>query len=213
MLECFIRAILGGVCIGIGGVAYLSTENHVVGAFLFSLGLLTIYTFSLNLYTGKVCYIPAKGRRFVPEVLVALTGNAVGTVGLGCLLRATKLQKLIPLTQKLVAAKLADTVPSTVVMAVLCGFLMSIAVLGYAKLGDGFGRHLILVLPVMVFILCGFEHSIADLFYFSLAGMWGGKALLYIVLIAAGNLAGGVVLPLSDRLLENRKQRQPIGIK
>lgn len=207
MLVCFIKAILGGICVGIGGTVYLSTENHLAGAFLFSLGLLTIYTFGLNLYTGKVCYIPAKGRRFVPEVLVALIGNAVGTVGLGFLLRATKLQKLIPHTQELVTAKLSDTVLSTVVMAVLCGFLMSIAVLGYTKLTDGAGRYLVLVLPIMVFILSGFEHSIANLFYFSLAGMWSGKALLYIILVAAGNLMGGIILPLSERLLDNGQNK------
>ncbi len=202
MLACFIKAILGGMCISIGGVVYLSTESHVVGAFLFSIGLLTIYTFGLNLYTGKVCYIPAKGLRFLPEVAVVLAGNAVGTVGMGYLLGATKLAKLIPSTQEIVEKKLSDTIVSTFIVAILCGLLMSIAVLGYSKIKDGTGKYLVLVLPVMVFILSGFEHSVADLFYFSLARAWNAKALLYIIIIALGNLAGGVILPLAEKYLD-----------
>lgn len=195
-LECFIKSVAGGVCIGLGGVVYLSCGQPAVGAFLFSLGLLTIYTFDLNLYTGKVCYIPEKGARCLPELLMVLAGNTVGTVGLGFLLGATKLKRLMPHTQQLVAQKLSDTLPSTVVMAVLCGLMMSIAVLGFHRVKDGVGRYLILILPVMVFILSGFEHSIADLFYISFARAWSPKAALYLAVIAAGNLLGGVLLPM-----------------
>ena len=53
----FLYSVLGGVCIGIGGVVFLSCENKVVGAVFFCLGLFAICTFGFNLFTGKVGYV------------------------------------------------------------------------------------------------------------------------------------------------------------
>ena len=47
----FLYSVLGGVCIGIGGVVFLSCENKVVGAVFFCLGLFAICTFGFNLFT------------------------------------------------------------------------------------------------------------------------------------------------------------------
>ena len=55
--ESWLKSILAGLFIGIGGIAYLSVENKVVGAALFAVGLFTICTLGYNLYTGKLCYI------------------------------------------------------------------------------------------------------------------------------------------------------------
>ena len=51
------RSILAGIAIGIGGSAYLSIDNHIVGALVFSLGLLVICFWKLDLFTGKLCFI------------------------------------------------------------------------------------------------------------------------------------------------------------
>ncbi|MGL6221297.1 MAG: formate/nitrite transporter family protein, partial [Lacrimispora sphenoides] len=56
-MKTFVNAIIAGIAISIGGVIYLTLENHIAGSFLFSIGLFTIYTFGFNLFTGKVCYI------------------------------------------------------------------------------------------------------------------------------------------------------------
>jgi formate/nitrite transporter FocA (FNT family) len=202
MIKVFVKAILAGIAICLGGTIYLTLENHMVGAFLFSIGLFTIYTFGLNLYTGKVCYIPNEKPSFLLTVLVVYLGNAVGTIGTGYLLRHTKQAKLIDHTVELVDGKLSDTLFSTFVMAFFCGVMMCIAVIGFQTIKDSVGKHLALVLPIMVFILCGFEHSIADMFYFSMANAWGPKALLYIVVIALGNLVGGASLPLALKLTD-----------
>lgn len=199
-MKTFIRAVMGGVAISIGGMIYIRAENHIVGAFLFSIGLFTIYTFGLDLYTGKVCLIPNKPLKFLGTVFLVYLGNAVGTAGTGYLLRATKQSQYIEHAAELVGLKLADGLFSTFVMAVMCGLLMCIAVLGFTGIKDGVGRYLALILPVMVFILSGYEHSIADMFYFSFANAWGGKAFLYINVIAIGNLAGGCILPLAAKI-------------
>ena len=56
-VEFLIKGIYAGILIGIGGTAYLAIENKIAGAFIFSLGLLTICIYSFNLYTGKIGYI------------------------------------------------------------------------------------------------------------------------------------------------------------
>ena len=56
-LGYFIKGIYAGLMIGIGGVAYLSVKNPVAGSFFFSIGLLTICMYGMNLYTGKIGYV------------------------------------------------------------------------------------------------------------------------------------------------------------
>ena len=102
-MKTFIRAVMAGVAISVGGMIYLRAENHVVGAFLFSLGLFTIYTFGLDLYTGKVCMILNKPLKFLGTVLIVYLGNAVGTVGTGYILRATKQSQYLEHASEVVA--------------------------------------------------------------------------------------------------------------
>jgi len=199
-----VKAIMAGIAISIAGVVYLSVENKNLGAFLFSIGLFTIYTFSLNLYTGKICYIPNKSAKYLLEVFLVYAGNAIGTVFFGYLARFTKLSKLVPKAQELALNKLSDTYFSAFLMAICCGILMCVAVLGFSKINDGVGKYLALTLPVAVFILAGFEHSIANLFYFSFAGVWDLKALAYSLIYAAGNLVGGIILPFIVLMDENK---------
>lgn len=205
MWKSFVLAIFGGASIGIGATIYLSVDSPVVGSFLFSLGLFTIYTFGFNLFTGKVCYIPNKSLSYLREVAVVYAGNVVGTALLAGALRETRLVKLVDHCQELALFKLSDTLYSTWILAILCGVMMSIAVLGFQTIRDSVGKHLALVLPIMVFILAGFEHSIADLFYFSLAGVWSEKAVLFSLVIALGNLLGGALIPLTIRLVDGRR--------
>ena len=57
ILDYFIKGTYAGILIGIGGTVYLSVQNNVAGSFLFSIGLLTICMYQMNLYTGKVGYV------------------------------------------------------------------------------------------------------------------------------------------------------------
>ena len=43
--------------IAIGGTVFLSIENKVIGASLFSIGLFGVLIYNLNLYTGKIGYL------------------------------------------------------------------------------------------------------------------------------------------------------------
>ena len=54
--DIFLRALMTGFAIGIGGAVYLSCDNKYLGAFLFGTGLFVILSFGFNLFTGKVGY-------------------------------------------------------------------------------------------------------------------------------------------------------------
>ncbi len=202
MLSKWIKSVLGGAAISIGAVVYLTVENHIAGAFLFAIGLFMIYSFGLHLYTGKVCLIPGKPLSYFAELAVVYTGNLVGTVSMGYILRYTKLMRLAKTAEEIASSKLADGPMSAFVMSVLCGLMMCVAVLGFTTIKDSVGKHLALIMPVMVFLLSGFEHSIANFFYISLANSWGYQAVLYSAIYAVGNMAGGVILPFASKLQE-----------
>lgn len=55
--DYLLKGIYAGIMIAIGAVAYLAIPNKVVGAFIFSVGLLTVCMYGMNLYTGKIGYI------------------------------------------------------------------------------------------------------------------------------------------------------------
>lgn len=198
-MKTFMKAIIAGIAISAGGVIYLTLDNHIAGSLLFSIGLFTIYTFGFNLYTGKVCYIVNEKPSYLLNVLIVYIGNFVGTVGTGYIFRHTKLAKLADHTAEIVNGKLSDTLFSTFIMAVMCGIMMCIAVIGYQTIKDSAGKYLSLILPIMVFILSGYEHSIADMFYFTMGDAWNEKAFLYIIIISLGNLAGGSLIPFAKK--------------
>lgn len=192
----FINAVLAGIMIGIGATSYLSCDNKYIGAVLFTVGLFTICAFGLELYTGKVGYIPLRRMKYISEVALAAGGNIVG-----CLLAsfALRTDKLYETALMLCNAKLAQPYYRLFLLAIMCGILMYIAVHTY-KTQMGFSKLVGVFLCVPAFILCGFEHSIADTFYLCLAGIFTPQAAIVLVLTLLGNAAGGMLIPAAQRL-------------
>lgn len=199
--QTLARAVAAGIMIGIGAAVFLASENKVVGAVLFSVGLLTICMYGLNLYTGKVGYLLEHTPRYALEVLLIWVGNLIGTLFVGQLLRfarAESAQKALGMVQ----AKLAQNVPQTLVLGALCGLLMYVAVDNFRRNEHPLGKYLGILFCVPTFILCGFEHSIADMAYFAVAlditALSAEQAywFVYILLVSLGNLIGALVLPL-----------------
>ena len=89
MLNKIASGICAGILISIGGSVFLSCENKIVGALLFTVALLCICYKGYSLFTGKVGYLPEKADKEAFSVLLlGLLGNAVGTILCGFLLRA-----------------------------------------------------------------------------------------------------------------------------
>jgi formate/nitrite transporter FocA (FNT family) len=194
-LKCFLRAILAGVAIGLGGAVLLGTmginpELKWVGAILFSIGLFTVFTFSLDLYTGKVGYMfDDKPWTYGIDLLIMLLGNFVGTLFIGF---------CMPMADQFVPGfidgrlNMLDSPITIILKGIFCGILMFIAADVYKTKKSYLGAFIC----VPVFILAGSEHSIADMYYFCAAGVFSLDALLFIILVAIGNAIGGVLIPV-----------------
>ena len=183
-MGIFIKAVYAGFMIGVGGIVYLSVENRVMGSLLFSFGLLTIVTQGFYLYTGKIGFV--KRLKDLPDMAVTVAGNYVGTFLAAVMAGGAGLTIS---SAGPVSGKLDKGIGSAFLLSVFCGVMMYLAIDNYNK-----NKNVVFIMfPVMIFILSGFEHSIANMFYFHLAGAYGGKALLYLLVMAVGNGVGAKV--------------------
>ena len=184
--KVLVRAILAGMMIGIGGCVYLGCEVKWVGAILFAVGIFTIFSFRLDLYTGKVGYVFDNDRSYIPYLVVVIIGNFIGCLILGL---------MMPLDSASVLAQgKLDNYDFLRVLfkGVLCGMLMVIAADCYKNTKSFIATFVC----VPVFILAGFEHSIADMFYFCSAGCFSVESLIFILTVLVGNAIGGFLIPV-----------------
>ena len=207
--ECFVilvNAVLAGIFIGMAGNVFLSVENRVVGAFLFGFGLLTIVCCGFKLYTGAIGYlVNQKGNapRYVLDLCFIWAGNFIGTNLVGLAVRHARIGSAVAArAEALCRIKLADTLPSWLILSFFCGILMYLAVETFRRKDDYAPvlRIVVLFLCVAIFILSGFEHCVANMFYFAAAGLWNADSLVAILVMTLGNSLGGMLLPAADRL-------------
>lgn len=203
-LKTFIGAVLAGMAIAIGGLAFLSVDSKVLGSALFTVGLFTVCTMGLNLFTGKVCYVFQNDRDYALALPVIWIGNLAGT---GLIALFAGLTRNAPALAEKAAGmcqvKLDDNLVSLFFLGILCNILIYIGVEGYRNIPHEIGKYLALLFGVMVFILCGTEHCVADMFYLWIGGSWNARAVACILAITLGNAVGGVLFPLL-RSLQNR---------
>ena len=92
ILSNFLKGILAGLAIGVGGLLYITMTHFVsgelgkvLGSVLFAVGLFTVCTFSLSLYTGKIglIYEGKQEKDYYIALPVMLIGNAIGAFSLG----------------------------------------------------------------------------------------------------------------------------------
>ena len=205
-LRQFISAVIAGMLIGMGGTIFLAQQNPVVGSCLFAVGLFTIVVFQLNLYTGKVGYIPFNKPAYLIELLITWLGNLLGTYITALMVRNSRIYAgMAERVAGMAAVKLDDSFLSLFLLAVFCGLLMFIAVDTFKNQTGSTIRVVAIYVPVMVFILSGFEHVIADMFYFSLAQVWSAHCLVAVIVMTLGNSLGGMLIPLYLKYFKLRK--------
>ena len=202
-MKDFIKSVLAGIMIGIGGTIYLSIDNNVVGASLFGIGLFMIVIYGFNLYTGKIGYLVDNFNfKYIKMLVITLIGNFIGTFFVGYILKFTRIYSLIHDKAKLlVNVKLDDSLISILILAFFCGILMYLAVNTYKENKD-ISKYLGVFLGVIVFILCGFEHCIANMYYFSVSSTWSLNTLLYLLVMILGNSLGGILIPLCNKVIK-----------
>ncbi len=202
-MKILFKSFLAGIMIAIGGTVFLSIENKVIGASLFSIGLFGVLIYNLNLYTGKIGYLITNfNLKYIKELIITLIGNFIGACSVGFILRYTRIyDNIYEKALNLANIKLSDSIISIFILSIFCGLLMYYAVNGFKKQTD-FGKYLVVYLGVAVFILCGFEHCIANMYYFSVADIWSLKTLGYTGIMVLGNSLGSFIIPLCNLVIK-----------
>ena len=191
------KSVLAGIMIGIGCYAYISVESKYIGAFLFSIGLVTILSRGQALFTGRLC-----NDKWDPkDLLIVWLGNLVGTLLIASCCYVTGAG--FDAATAVYGAKFSREMIPAGLSAVLCEVCIYVAVMGYRKIESDLGKYLSVILGVMVFILAGFEHCVADMFYF-FTGVFAGDgdsipgAFALLAVITLGNMAGAFVMKSLD---------------
>ncbi len=197
------KAVAAGVMISVGATLYLSVENKVAGALLFTVGLFCICAFGMNLFTGKIGYVLEN--RNDPNCLWIWAGNLLGAIVACGLIRLAK-PALHETAAAMVKSKLAMHWYAVLILGFMCGILMYLAVENFRASPNDFGKVAGLFLCVSGFILCGFEHSVADMCYcvFAVSSLReGAQMLVFLVLVSVANGLGAVAM---RALLKERHQ-------
>ena len=206
----FLLSVLAGMSISFGCVAFLASNNKIVGSLFFVVGLFIILNFGFSLYTGKICYALDNKPNYILKLLLIWFGNVVGAILMALMVGATRLMSLHDAVLNVVNTKLEDNVLSLFVLGIFCNMLIFVAVYGYKNFENILAKMVALFFGVSVFVLCGFEHCIADAFYFAFAGSYSIKTFLYLLMITLGNTVGGLFFPLmikAIKSLEDKKKK------
>ena len=171
------RAVFAGMAIALGGWAYLSAPNPIIGAVLFACGLLTVRIYKLHLFTGKVQYMLTKENPWYYYPLILLC-NFMGVTIIAC----WSIPLIHETAQSIALAKQSQLWADALFKGIGCGMLMSLATYKETPLW-------VTVLAVATFILAGFNHCIADFYYMLTGGIFSLNLLITIV----GNIIGGVL--------------------
>lgn len=183
-MEKWLKSILAGIVIGLGGWMYLLAPTPIVGAFIFACGLLCVRIYGLNLFTGKIQYMVTKKYKFT-DYFIFLVGNLIGV----CIITAISYATLNNTNITFLAnSKATQPFYLAIIKGFGCGALMSIATYKETPLW-------VCIPCVMGFILAGFNHCIADAYY-ALSGGFISTAFIGTII---GNVLGGIALSNLNR--------------
>lgn len=195
MKQTFRSSILSGIAVGIAGWGYLACTN-IIGAVLFSFGLLTVVHYKLKLYTGTAGFVALHDKEgksrwlgAIGELLFILAGNITGCLLVSLLARLSPLE-LGESAQRILEGRLAIGPLRAGLLAIGCGFIMT-TVVTFAREG----KPLALLFGVPLFINCGFPHCLADAFYYltvpvSYTGAHLAELALLYPSLVVGNFIG-----------------------
>lgn len=188
-MKEYVKGILSGILIGIGGTVYLSCDNKYFGSIFFSIALLFMCIRNYSLFTGKVGFIINDfSSNKLLNLLYCLLGNATGAIISGL---AIKFSSINLYQTSLINCnnKLEQSILQTLIKSIFCGILMYLAIAIYKENKSKIG----ILFSIPVFILSGYEHSIANMFYFTVSGIISTQLILYMFINIIGNASGSLL--------------------
>lgn len=178
MKSIIFKSIMAGMAIALGCCLFLLAPNNIIGAVLFSCGLLCVRIYKLSLFTGKMQYMITElyPIKYYPMILI---GNFIGVIIIALCTFGLTHEAAVPVA----AAKAAQPFLTALFKGIGCGMLMSLATYQESPLW-------MCLLCVPAFILAGFNHCVADAYY-ALAGLNIGTGFVATII---GNIIGGAIL-------------------
>lgn len=182
-LLTILKGIFAGVFISIGCIAYIGNQN-ILGALIFSVGLVLVLTHKYCLCTGMFGFTEYS----VKDLLLALFGNVIGTFFVALVYHENN--ALVESCRVIVDNKFSHSVFYVFISSILCGLLIYTAVVGYKK----YNNVIITILCVTAFIVIGADHCIANSFYLFLTDAYSMDILLKFIACVIGNAVGSYLL-------------------
>jgi formate/nitrite transporter len=224
--RTFVLSLLAGFYIAFGAqLATVVTQDsaaHVglgisrlLGGSVFSLGLMLVVVCGAELFTGNSLLANAALHGEIPWIkltenwIIVIVGNLLGSLFFAWLMFETRLWEGSPVAEhaiRIAAAKCRLPFMAALVRAILCNWLVCLAVMMATASRDIPGKLMACYMPIMAFVASGFEHSVANM-YFIPTGLllseamgrvepgltWSGFFIDNLVPVTLGNIIGGVV--------------------
>ena len=175
------KSILAGILIGLGVLINTQITPPILGALLFSFGLLTIINMKSCLYTGKIGFLTKEDS---PDIfIIILIFNFIGiaaTIGLYTLANIN----FISIISTAAAAKFSKSILTLFINAFFCGMLIHFAVKNK--------QTILTIFAVIIFILIGAEHCVADFPYLLFNFSFINVIKLFSIIV--GNSIGAILI-------------------
>lgn len=222
--DLLIRGALSGAVLGVATslavTAVLATGQPLAGALVFPIGLAVIVLLGLELVTGSFGLLPLpwlEGRATAGAVGAnwawVFLGNLSGSLAFAALLVvvltsagtveptgiASPLAAIAEAKTLAYAEQGAAGMVTVVTKAVLCNWLVCLAVVLSMTTGSTLGKVVTAWLPIFTFVALGFEHAVVNMFVIPTGMLLGAGVTLADwwawnqVPVTLGNLVGGFV--------------------
>jgi formate transporter len=220
--DLLIRGTLSGAILGVATSLAVNgaftTGQPLVGALIFPVGLIMIVLLGLELVTGSFALVPlpwlrgeASGAAVIANWGWVFLGNLIGSVAYGALIAIalTDMGAIEPggVAARIIAIAEAKTtgyaahglggMVSVFVKAMLCNWMVCMAVVLSMSTTSTIGKIATAWMPIFVFFAQGFEHSVVNMFLIPTGMMLGAKVtiadwwLWNQIPVTLGNLVGG----------------------
>lgn len=176
-------SILAGCAIALGSFINLYVGGGIVGAVLFSIGLILVCSFDWELCTGRVGTIGINKR-----TIKMLVGNLYGAMCVGLIIAVCPIGAAVSVAASRVIA--TRTALQCLLLSIGTGVLIEAAVSMYRKTGD----WKVVILPVAAFVITGMPHCIADAFMYTVANAPLGVAVRHLSCSIVGNSFGALIM-------------------
>lgn len=176
------NSIIAGLLIGLGVIINTQTQPPILGALLFSFGLLTIIHLKLPLFTGRIGFLEN-------NILLILICNFIG-IQLAFYLYCISNPNYYEILEQAAIIKFSKTSWQMLAGGFFCGMLIHFAV----KCKVSY----LTSMAIIIFILIGAEHCIADFPY--LLTFPNPMNIFKLILVIIGNSIGAIFI---EKMINN----------